>query len=83
MTITTIYISGKQIWLSIDQLRIYNPDNVTIELKDEFLCFFKLSEPTPLILGELFRDNNNRPMVFSSISEATMYAQEELTRRLQ
>ncbi len=82
MTIKTINVSGRTIWLSIDQLRIYSADHNMTELKEEFLCYFKMSEPTPLILGELFRDENKKPLLFNSIDLATEYATNELGKRL-
>jgi len=82
MTNKIIDVLGRTIWLSIDQLRIYLADHNITELKEEFLCYFKTTEPTPLILGELFRDENRKPLLFNSIDHATEYAIKELGKRL-
>jgi hypothetical protein len=82
MKITTIEISGYTMWLVIDQLRTYTADKKIIETKDEYLCYFKLSEPTPFIYGELLRDTENKPLLFSSINEAIEKAKEILNNRI-
>ncbi len=48
MTVENITINNISIWLSIDQLRKYSTDGSKIESKQEFLCYFKFSEPTPI-----------------------------------
>lgn len=81
ITIISI-IKGVSVWLTFDQLRVYSSDRTTIETTNEFICFFKYSEPN-VILGELFRDNVNRnPLTFNSIEDAQNYAIIELEQRL-
>jgi len=43
---------------------------------------FQIFRPTPIIVGELFRDTENKPMLFSSIDEAISFATRELTNKL-
>lgn len=45
MQIETININDKNVWLVIDQLRIYSPDNNSINSCDEYMCYYKLTEP--------------------------------------
>ncbi len=52
-----------------------------IDSEEEFLCYFKLTEPTPLIYGELFRDENGKPLLFDTVENAVKYAQRELVKR--
>jgi len=82
MTVENITISNISIWLTIDQLRMYSADRSRFESRQEYLCYFKLSEPTPMIIGELFRDTENKPMLFLSVEEAISFAKNELTNRL-
>lgn len=41
-----------------------------------YFCFFKTSEPNSIALGEMLRDANKRPIVFSSHEEALAYIQQ-------
>jgi hypothetical protein len=82
MTVENITISNISIWLTIDQLRMYSADRSRIESRQEYLCYFKLSEPTPMIIGELFRDTENKPMLFSSVEDAISFATRQLTMML-
>ena len=82
MTVENITINNISIWLTIDQLRKYSTDRSKIESKQEFLCYFKFSEPTPIIVGELFRDTENKPMLFLTVKDAISFAKKELTNRL-
>ena len=41
-----------------------------------YFCFIKASEPNSLVLGEMLRDANKRPIVFSSHEEALAYIQQ-------
>ena len=81
MVIRTIEVGGRTIWLSIDQLRVYSQDTNMIDIEEEFLCYFKLTEPTPLIYGELFRDENGKPLLFDTVDNALSYAKRELKKR--
>ncbi len=82
MTIKIIQIKEKAIWLAIDQLRTYSLDFKFIEEKPEFLCYFKLTEPNPIIYGELLRDKEGKPILFKSVDEAIEKAKELLNQRL-
>lgn len=77
-----ITFGSKKIWLYFEQLHIYQDDDDSFfsEL-EEYICYFKFSEPTPLIHGELIRGQNNIPIVFKSIEEAEEFATEYLQVR--
>lgn len=77
-----IVIKNRIIWLVIDQLRTYTEDYKFIEEKPEFLCYFKLTEPNPIIYGELLRDKENKPILFKTVDEAIEKAKEYLSQRL-
>ena len=82
MTTELLTIDGSPVWVIIEQLRFYSPTTNLIETKNAFLCYYKLTEPTPFVLGELFIDKKEIPMIFESIPKALEYAKDELTRRL-
>ena len=82
MTIKEIKLTNRTVWLEIDQLRTYSADSGLIEDKSEFLCYFKLTETTQTIFGELIRDNNNKPIVFNSIEDAIEKAIVILNKKL-
>ena len=82
MTVENITLCGISLWISVHQLQVYSPDRSKIEARQEFLCYFKLSEPTATIIGELFRDDVNKPMLFNSVENAMIYAKTELEKRL-
>lgn len=82
MKVKEILLKSRTVWLAIDQLRIYSPDLKFIEEKPEFLCYFKLTEPNPIIFGELLRDKEGKPIIFKSVDEAIEKAKEILNQRL-
>lgn len=82
MSVENITINGISVWVTVDQLRVYSADRSRIETRQEFLCYFKLSEPTSIIQGELFRDSENKPKLFDSGNKAIEYAKTELDKRL-
>lgn len=82
MKIEILEINDKLIWLAIDQLRIYSVDQKIINTKNEFLCYFKLTEPTPFIYGELFLDKSGKPILFDSEQSAIEHAKAELDIRI-
>lgn len=82
MIIKNIPINNISVWITIDQLRVYSADRMRIESQKEFLCYFKLSEPTSMIIGELLKDESNLPKLFNSVENALVYAKSELEKRL-
>lgn len=82
MRILSVTIKATIVWLVIDQLRVYSSDTMNFTTKNKFLCYFKNSEPTPFIYGELFTDNNENPIMFDSEKSAIDYAYVELERRI-
>lgn len=72
-----------KIWLFVQQLSSYN-QNYTNNLYpiQQYICYFKFSEPTIVVYGELiFRPENKQPMVFTTVEEAEQYAFEYLRKR--
>ena len=43
---------------------------------------FQIFRPTPIIVGELFRDTENKPMLSLTVEDAISFAKKELTNRL-
>jgi hypothetical protein len=82
MIIENITINNNSVWITIDQLRVYSADRIRIESREEYLCYFKLSEPTSMIIGELLKDESNIPRLFNSVENAFVYAKSELEKRL-
>jgi hypothetical protein len=82
MIIKNITINNNSVWITIDQLRVYSADRIRIESREEYLCYFKLSEPTSMIIGELLKDESNIPKLFNSVDNAFVYAKSELEKRL-
>jgi hypothetical protein len=72
-----------KIYLFIQQLHNYIGDNVNkLNEVHEYICYFKFSEPTQIIYGELLRDVESKaPMTFNSLEEAESYASEYLQKR--
>ena len=82
MTVENVTINGISVWLTVDQLRVYSNDRSRIETRQEFLCYFKLAEPTTMIIGELFKDESLKPKLFNTVDSALTYARTELEKRL-
>lgn len=78
-----ITFGSLKIWLFIHQLHIYqNDDPKNLAEQDKYICYFKFSEPTPIIYGELIRDvEGNQPIVFKTREEAEQYASDYLENR--
>lgn len=72
--IKLIKINGKRVWLYIDQLRIFTKETNELVQNEEYLCYFKYSEPTPFILGELIREND-LPKIFPTVDEAIGFSE--------
>lgn len=82
MRIETIEIKGLTIWVLIDQLRIYLDDKRLVETKNEFLCYFKFTEPNTFNYGELIKDKKGIPVIFKTPEEAIKYADNELSQKI-
>lgn len=82
MIIENITINNTSVWITIDQPRVNSADRMRIESCEEYLCYFKLSEPTPTIIGEIFKDDYSIPKLFDSVENALKYAKSELEKRL-
>jgi hypothetical protein len=80
--IRLIFFRDVKIWLFIQQLHQNQFDDVkNLISTDQYLCYFKFSEPTVMIFGELIYDHLNHPKVFSSIDDAEKFANTYLEHR--
>ena len=75
-------LKNRTVWLAIDQLRTYSADFKNIEEQQEFLCYFKLTEPNFNIYGELLRDKEGKPILFKTVDEAIEKSMKLLNQRL-
>jgi len=82
MTVKEMQLKNRTVWLAIDQLRTYSADFKNIEEKQEFLCYFKLTEPNFNIYGELIRDKEGKPILFKTVDEAIEKSIELLIQKL-
>jgi hypothetical protein len=74
-----------KIWVFIQQLHAYNDENLK-ELPEvqEFICYFKFSEPTVIVYGELIREKESGlPLTFQTMEEAEHYASDYVAKRFQ
>jgi hypothetical protein len=81
--IRIITFGSLKIWLFIQQLHIYKKDDSkSITEVPEYLCYFKFSEPTVIVYGELMCDKDGAPpKLFGSIEEAEQFAFDYLQKR--
>jgi hypothetical protein len=81
--IRIVTFGALKIWLFIQQTHSYqNGDVKNLPEIQEFICYFKFSEPTVIVYGELIRENDSRhPKIFTSIEEAELYATGYLEKR--
>jgi hypothetical protein len=71
------------VWLFIQQLHSHVPDDFVNTVPDQkFICYFKFSEPTVILFGELIRHPETKiPYLFDSFSEAEAFAIEYVRQR--
>ena len=77
MRTIAINVKEQTVWIIIEQLVVFNQKSNFYENINEFLCYYKLTEPNNYIIGELFKDSNKIPKVFYSEQEALDYAKEQ------
>jgi hypothetical protein len=68
--IKKILIGNTQVWLLFHGFLYYNENHELIESLNKYLCYFKFTEPTPMIYGELIKDEVGKPIVFQNIDDA-------------
>jgi hypothetical protein len=56
------------VWFYIDNIRYYDKNQKLIEKNDQFVCYFKFSEPTILCLGELVKNLKNEIVILNTSS---------------
>ena len=81
--VRVITFGSLKVWLFIQQLHAYSKDDLkNLPEIQEFICYFKFSEPTQIIYGELIRKPESKyPMLFNTIEEAEQYASDYLVKR--
>lgn len=85
MKITTIYINKVKVCLLIQQLLHHENGKVgTLVCSNEYICYFKFSEPKPTDIGfgELILDENRKIKLFNSIDEAEIFAMEYIEKKI-
>jgi hypothetical protein len=81
--IRVLTYGNKKIWLFIQQLHQHTAVGfVNPEPLPKHLCYFKFSEPTVILFGELIRDPaSGIPFVFDSSDEAEKFAESFLQKK--
>lgn len=83
MKTTTININKIKIWLLIQQFFHYeNRNGLSLVWNNEYICFFKFSEPTDVVLGELILDENKRVKLFKSVEDAEAFGIEYIEKKI-
>lgn len=71
-----------RVWLYIQQLQVYkNNDIRNLMGEPRYICYFKFTEPTFAIFGELLVDENNLSKIFKSADEAEQFAKVYLEKK--
>jgi hypothetical protein len=81
--IRIVTFGSEKVWLFIQELHRHDDTDVKNLLPaSKFLCYFKFSEPSVVVYGELMRDAaTNIPMIFNSGEEAEKFAINYLQER--
>lgn len=81
--IRIITFGNTKIWLFIQQLHQHNNGDLINPVPlNKFICYFKFSEPTVILFGELMRnDETGIPFMFNSAEEAEKFAAEFLHKK--
>lgn len=70
-TIVESFNNGKiSVWFSIMRLTSYDQNMAMQEKENLFICFFKFSEPSIIIIGELIRNIDGNITVFQNENNA-------------
>lgn len=71
-----------KVWLFIQELHGHDEETKNLVPSSKFLCYFKFSEPSVMVYGELIRDPESKaPLVFGSSEAAESYATRYLRER--
>ena len=74
LMIKKVQINNIPVWFYISELMQHVQGNrEELAPCNEFICYFRFSEPTTLINGELIRDELKRPKIFQSQEEALVF----------
>ncbi|MEJ7740400.1 MAG: hypothetical protein WKF97_23525 [Chitinophagaceae bacterium] len=75
-----VVINGKDVWIVVEPITVPrdNPDDIPTEY---FMAFYNFEEPGSKP-DELFREGDNRPILFESPVAALEYANEKLLEML-
>ncbi len=71
-----VSINGKDVWIVIEPMTVPR-ENADVTPTEYFMVFYNLEEPGSMP-GEMFREADNRPMLFESPVAALEYANEKL-----
>jgi hypothetical protein len=81
--IRVLTFGNLKIWLFIQQLHFHMDNGVLNPIPlPKYLCYFKFSEPTVMLLGEIVPDpNTGAPLVFESAEKAEKFAENFLRKK--
>lgn len=81
--IRVVTFGPTKIWLFIQQLHRHDhDDNNNFVPAAQYLCYYKFSEPTLMLFGELLREEHaGHPLLFASSDEAEKYATDFLRKK--
>jgi hypothetical protein len=81
--IRIVTFGSEKVWLFIQELHTHNEVDVRNLLPSaRFLCYFKFSEPSVMVYGELIRDaETSIPLIFDTSEEAERFAIDYLKKR--
>lgn len=72
--IKKVQINNIPVWFYTEQLSQHSHSNrEELVPSGEYICYFKFTEPTSLIHGELLKDEYKRPKLFTDSEEAVVY----------
>jgi hypothetical protein len=83
--IRIVTFGNEKVWLFIQELHQHNDKNKDLKNlvpSSKFLCYFKFTEPSVVVYGELIRDaETSIPLVFNSADEAEKFTFNYLRKR--
>jgi hypothetical protein len=66
-----ITFGSLKVWIYLQQLYENKPESKGVTDINKFICYFKFSEPTVMVYGELVMDEDyHLPAIFDSLEDA-------------
>jgi hypothetical protein len=81
--IRIVTFGNEKVWLFIQELHGHDEkDKKNLVPSSKFLCYFKFTEPSVMVYGELIRDpETSVPLIFNSADETEKFVTNYLKRR--